>query len=173
MDTKKKIKTKCSGFTLIELIMASVIGLIVMLGLAVVFVSSHRAYDNTYDQVHADVITDGYYARQLFDTVIRKSSSSGITVDTNGEWVEVRYYNNGASTFLDRYARFFTSSTELRIEYGTVDSLSIKQTQQTDTICGNVFSCVFRSSGNSAVMILKLDSGNKTNTVVSSAYLHN
>lgn len=173
ISAKMKLKTECSGLTLVELIIASVVVLVVILGLAVVFIGSHRAYEVLYDQVNADVVTDGYYVRRLFDTIMRKSSSSGITVDENGEWVEARYYESGTSVYPDRYARFFTSGTELKVEYGTVDSANIKQTLDVSTACGNVASCVFKSSGNSAVMVLKLDSGDKANTIVSSAYLHN
>lgn len=173
MNTRKRIRTKRSGFTLIELIISSVVGLIVMLGLAVIFVGGIRAYEVTYDRVNADVITDGYYARRLFDAVVRKSSSGDVTVDEDGEWLEAIYYDSDESAYPDRYARFFTSGDELKVEYGTVDSLGIKQTQRTDTVCMNVSECAFKSSGNSAVIILELDSGDKANTIISSAYMHN
>lgn len=173
MSDRMKLKAERSGLTLVELIIASVIALVVMLGLAIVFIGSHRAYEVLYEQVNADVVTDGYYARRLFDTIMRKSSSGDITVDENGEWVEARYYESGISAYPDRYARFFTSGTELKVEYGAVDSADIKQTLDVSTVCGNVAACVFKNSGNSAVMVLKLDSGDKANTIVSSAYLHN
>jgi len=173
MDAKKNIKTNRTGFTLIELTVSAVIAVIVMLGLAVVFVSSHRAYEVIYNKVNADVITDGYYARSLFDAVVRKSAGESTTVDENGQWAELRYYQDDDSTYLDRYARFYTTDKELKVEYGTVDGTGTKETKDTTTVCANVFDCVFRCYGNSVVMVLTLDDGNKSNTIVSSAYLHN
>lgn len=173
MKTENIIRMRQGGFTMIELIIAAVMTLIVTLCVGVVLVNSHRAYDVTYDKVYADVVTDGFVAKRLFDSVIRKSSGDDITFAQDGSWAEVEYYNSGGSSYLDRYAKFFTSGSELRVQYGTITSYGIKQTTRTDTICGNVASCIFKTSGNSAIMILNLNDQQKSNTVVSSAYMHN
>ncbi|GAH60491.1 unnamed protein product, partial [marine sediment metagenome] len=77
------------------------------------------------------------------------------------------------TTIVDHYARFSESEAngELNIEYGSVNP---RKTLTTNTICGNVVGCVFfKGVGYSAQMILTLDNGSETITVVSSAVMHN
>ena len=169
---KRNLITR-DGFTLIELTVATAMTVIVILGIAIVLVNSQRAYQVTYDKVYADVMTDAFVARRLFDSIVRKSSTSGVSVGAGGESVEVHYYNNDSSTYLDRYARFYTSGLDLRVEYGTISDTGIQETLTVDTICTNVSSCVFRNQGNSVRMMLEFDDEEKTNVVVTSAYLHN
>ncbi len=173
MDAERKIRTRPAGFTLIELTVASLIAAIVMLGLAVVFVSSQRAYEVTYYKVNADVVTDGFYARSLFDTVVRKSATYSVTIGEGGQWAKMHYYQDDDSECLDRYARFYTADEELKVEYGTVDDAGVEETTDIHTVCENVSACVFETCGNSVVMALTLDDGNKSNTIVASAYAHN
>lgn len=158
---------------MVELIIAAAITLIVALSVGVVLVNSHRGYEITYDRVYADIVTDGHIAKRLFDAIIRKSSSSNLNIDTDGSWIEVFYYSDFTSSYLDGYARFYVQNSQLKMEYGTVDSLEIKQAVKTNTVCSNVSSCFFKRTGNSVTMTLTLSENNKTNTVVSSAYLHN
>jgi hypothetical protein len=169
---KRNLITR-DGFTLIEMIVATAMTVIVILGVAIVLVNSQRAYQVTYDKVYSDVMTDAFVARRLFDSIVRKSSTDGIALSSDRKSVEVHYYNNDSSTYLDRYARFYTSGLNLRVEYGLVNSSGTKQTLNTDTICTNVTSCVFMNQGNSVRMVLKFDDEQKENVVVTSAYLHN
>jgi hypothetical protein len=164
---------KKTGFTMIELIVATAMVVIIILGVAVILVNSQRAYQVTYDKVYADVMTDAFVARRLFDSIVRKSSTSGVSVGAGGEFVEVHYYSDSSATYLDRYARFYTSGLDLRVEYGTISGTGIQETLTVDTICTNVSSCVFRNQGNSVRMVLKFDDEQKENVVVTSAYLHN
>jgi type II secretory pathway pseudopilin PulG len=165
--------TKTKGLTLIEMIVAVAMAVIVVLGVAVVLVNSQRAYQVTYDKVNSDVVTDAFVARRLFDAVVRKSSTDGVELSGDRKSVEVHYYNDDSSTYLDRYARFFTSGLDLKIEYGTIDSDGTKQTTTVDTICTNVSNCLFMRQGNSIRMVLKFDDEQKKNVVVTSAYLNN
>ena len=164
---------KKTGFTMIELIVAMAMVVIVTLGVAVVLVNSQRAYQVTYDKVYADVMTDAFVARRLFDSIVRKSSTSGVSVGTGGEFVEVRYYSDSSATYLDRYARFYTSGLDLRVEYGTISDSEVQETLTVDTVCTNVSSCVFRNQGSSVRMVLELDDEEKTNVLVTSAVMHN
>ena len=65
---------------------------------------------------------------------------------------------------------FYTANGNLNVEYGQLDP---KETLSTETVCGNVSGCMFKQLGRSIQMILKLDNGTQTNTVVSSAVTHN
>jgi len=75
------------------------------------------------------------------------------------------------TVFVNRYARFFSDENgQLNVEYG---SLNPTVTQAIQTICENVTGCIFKATGRSAQMILTLDNGTQSATVVSSSFMHN
>jgi hypothetical protein len=167
---KKKIQNP-KGFTSIELMIATMIGGIIMLGIGMTIADSHRGYNAMYDRVYSDVVTDGYIARKTFDSVLRRATRTRFLLDANGNWLEAYYCQDPNSTIVDHYARFSEADGELNIEYG---SLNPRLTLTTNTICGNVVGCVFfKGAGYSAQMILTLDNGSERITVVSSAVMHN
>ena len=166
----KKRLTDSQGFTLIELIIAMTIMLIVVLAIGMVLVDGQRGWSIQYDRIYSDVVTDGYVARRKFDAVMRSASRDKFLLDDAGGWVEVYYYADDTSTVVDRYARFYTANGDLNVEYGQLDP---KETLSIKTVCGNVSSCVFKQVGRSIQMGLKLDNGTQTNTVISSAVMHN
>jgi len=163
------------GFTLTELMVATVIVAIVVLALGSVVADGVRGWQRMYDRVYADVVTDGFVARRVFDRIIRKASWEMYLVGDSGESLEVYYYSSGAATTLDRYGLFYVSGGELKVEHGdwAPDSESPKTPTNTEIVCSNVSSCVFKGDGRSAQMILTLDDGSQSVTVVSSAVMHN
>jgi len=166
----KKRLTASPGFTIIELLIATAVMVIVVLAIGIALVDGQRGWNYMYDRVYSDVITDGYVARRKFDAVLRKASRDKFLLDPAGGWVEVYYYANDASTVVDRYARFYTANGDLNVEYGLYPN---KETLSVETVCGDVSSCTFKQLGRSIQMILKLDNGTQTNTVISSAVTHN
>lgn len=166
----KKRLTASRGFTLIELLIAMAILIIVILAIGIALVDGQRGWSIQYDRIYSDVVTDGYVARRKFDAVLRKASREKFLIDPAGGWVEVYYYANDASTVVDRYARFYASGGKLNVEYG---QLNPKATDTIETVCENVSGCTFKQLGRSIQMILKLDNGTQTNTVISSAVTHN
>jgi hypothetical protein len=174
MAQYKKPTVKRKGLTIIELMLASGISAIVILGFGMLLVDSHRGWNRMYSRTYSDVVNDAHAARRRFDSVVRSASNQGILLDEFGAWVEVYYYSDPNVADLDSYARFYTSDNgtekQLMIEYGELDP---RQTLITETLCGNVSSCIFKTSGNSVQMILSLDDGSQSTTVVASAVLHN
>ncbi len=166
----KKRLTASRGFTLIELIIAMAITIIVVLAIGVALVDGQRGWNIQYDRIYSDVVTDGYVARRKFDAVMRRASRDKLLFDDAGGWVEVYYYANDTSTVVDRYARFYVANGNLNVEYGQLDPTA---TLSVETVCGNVSGCTFEQLGRSIQMILKLDNGTQTNTVISSAETHN
>jgi len=169
MSKNKRIANR-KGFSLLELMMATTLACIVVVGIGVVLVDSQRGWNTMYTRTYSDVVTDAHVARRMFDSVVRNASSQGILLDDYGGWVEVYYYSDPNSAIVDRYARFLSSNSQLTIERGVVEP---RQTLNTETICGNVSSCVFKSAGNSVQMVLTLDDGSQNATIVASAVLHN
>jgi prepilin-type N-terminal cleavage/methylation domain-containing protein len=166
----KKRLAASRGFTLVELIIAMAIMLIVVLAIGMALVDGQRGWSIQYDRIYSDVVTDGYVARRKFDAVMRTASREKFLLDDAGSWVEVYYYADDTSTVVDRYARFYVADGNLNVEYG---QLNPKETLSVETVCGDVSSCTFEQLGRSIQMILTLDNGTRTNTVISSAVTHN
>ena len=166
----QKRPTRIRGFTLVELMITMVVMVIVASAIGVVLIDNQRGWSNMYGRINSDVTTDGYVARKKFDAVVRNSNSEKISVDPAGTWIELYYYSSGAAPVVDRYVRFYESDGDLNVEYGT---LGPKVTQSVTTLCSNVSACTFKQAGRSAQMILTLDDGTQTNTVVTSAVTQN
>lgn len=171
---KKRIANP-KGMTIVELIIAGTVATIFLLGTAVALIDSHRGWQRMYDQIYSDVVTDGNVARRMFDRFVRKASAKDILLDETGLWVEVHYYRDWASAELDRYAYFYLSGNELKVEHGIWNPGDIdpKAPLSTQTVCCDVSSCVFMRQGASVQMVLKLDNGSETAMVMSSAVTHN
>jgi Tfp pilus assembly protein PilV len=158
------------GLTVIELMIVTIFLGIMVLALGIVLADSHRGWHTMYNRVYSDVVTEGHVARRTFDSVVRKASTDHISMDPAGAWVEVQYYQDSLSTELDRYARFYVIEGQLKVEHGNLDPGDVLSTT---TICSNVTSCTFSRAGKSVQMVLKLDNGSETATVMSSAVAHN
>ena len=168
---RKRKLTVRTGLTIIELMLAMLLAVIIVTGLGLILADSQRGWNNMYNRIYSDIVTDSYVARKRFDSVIRGASWEKYFVAPDGTWIEVYYYADGSSATLDRYARFFLGNGgTLNIEYGQLDP---QTTTSVETICGNVTSCVFKADGRSAQMILTLDDGSQASTVVSSSVMHN
>ena len=166
----KKIAKNNTGLTIVEVMVAVVFLGLAVLALGLVLADSHRGWNRMYNRVYSDVVTDSHVARRTFDRLVRQAGKDYIQVDENGAWAQVRYYADTSSTTLDRYARFYQAGNQLRIEHGTVDPV---QVLRTETVCSNVSSCLFSRSGKAIEMILRLDNGSETATVMTSAVAHN
>jgi len=165
----KKANNK-KGLTIVELLVATVFLSIAVLAVGLVIADSQRGWNVLYSRVYSDIVTDGYSARRLFDSIVRKASSDDITVGDSGDWLEVHYYGDSDSSQPDRYARFYVSGDELKLEYGIVNP---PQALTTQTVCSNVSSCVFGVAGTVAQMILKLECDSDSATIVASAVANN
>lgn len=158
------------GFTLVELAITAAIMSIIALAIGVVIVDSQTSWNVMYERVNGDVVTDGYVARKKFDAVLRQASRERLLIGDGGGSVEVYYYSDGSVSAVDRYARFYTSDGDLNFEYGQLDP---RTTLGVETVCANVSACTFVQAGRSVQMILALNDGKQTNTVVSSAMAQN
>jgi hypothetical protein len=162
------------GFSLVELMVTIMTAIIVVLAVGVVLVDSQRGWNIMYRHMYSDVATDSYVAGKEFDAVMRRAVGDSIILDDAGHWVEVRYYSHGGSSTVDCYVRFYKSGSSLNVEYGRLyDGGDVKEELSVHTLCRNVSDCVFKRLGKSVQMILTLDDGTRTNTVILSAALNN
>lgn len=161
-----------------ELVVTAAIMVIVILAMGTVIADSIRGWHKMYARVYADVVTDGYVARNAFDRVVRSAGRQTYLVPVVGAWgawIEVYYYSGPSVITLDRYARFKVVDRELQIEHGEwkPGTVTPRTLQTTETVCANVSSCIFKGDGRSVQMALTLDDGTLSATVVSSAVMHN
>lgn len=170
----KKRRMRQNGITLVELMIAAACLGIVVLAVGIALAEGQWGWNKMYRRVYSDVVTEGEAARRTFDSVVRKSHGDYILLDyDSGTWIELRYYESIDSASLDRYARFYTSGNELKIEYGSIDDDDNKMALLTQTLCSNVSSCAFIPVEGSVQMVLMLDNGSETTTVVTSAIAQN
>lgn len=173
MRREKQINRK--GFTLTELMLTITIATIVIIGIGVVLADNLRGWNRMYNRVYSDVVTDGYVAKKAFDAVVRKATSKRCELDTNGQFVEVYYYQDFSSTEPDRYAIFYINGQELLVNYGPLEAGTGNTLSPSSTVklARNVRSVNFSVTGACVKMVLELDNSSEAITVTSSAIRHN
>lgn len=176
-ELAKKIIVTQGGFTLLELVVAAAIAAVVIVGVGFMVVDGQRAWGVMYNRIYSDAATDSYVAVKEFDGVVRKASGQKFMLSNDGSWIEVCYPSDASSSSVaDRYARFSYAADGgdskgcLLVEYG---KLNPKELLTTKIISEDVSACVFKASGRSAQMMLTLNDGTQTVSVVSSAFMHN
>jgi hypothetical protein len=164
------------GFSVAEMVISMALTAIALLAVTSVLSNTQNSWNLMYNRAFSEVVTGGHTAKRIFDTIIRKSSTKELSIDTLGTWVEVHYYDNDASTFLDRYAKFYRSGLNLCLEWGWLnpgDTTHPRGVSGTDVICSNVTTCIFKQSGKSVHMMLTIDNGSQHLSIGSSETLHN
>jgi len=162
------------GFTLTELAVTAVIAIIVILAIGITLAGSVQGWRTAYGRAYSDVAMESYSVRRAFDGVVRKAVRQAFSVSDNE--LTVKYYSSYLSTFPDRYAHFYLSGRELKLEHGNIDASGNKTESGTAIVCSNVESCFFKHDvGRSIEMIVTLndDKLGQSATIVSSAVLHN
>lgn len=181
----KKSRTCISAFTLVELMVTILIASIAMLAIGNVLVGAHRGYQQTWERVYHEVVTQAYTSRLAFDRICRKSSRYYEHENpTSINELYVYYYSDDNPTkreddpVPDRYAHFYTVGNILKVDYGDYDALNISTPHAAvdgwEELANNAFATFFRSeSGNVVQMVLTLDDGEQGLTVTCSSLLHN
>jgi hypothetical protein len=152
-----------------ELMVGLVIAAILILAVSGVLAGDQYAWLDVYGRVYGDVETGADVARRTFDTLVHQASKGSSLVDAAGAWLEVQYRAAQTSSSVDSYAHFSVSGGNLSVEYG---QLNPKTAQTTVALCGNVTSCLFLRTGDSAQMMLALNDGSHSITITSAAVLH-
>ncbi len=165
-------KTKYSGLTLVELMVASCISVIVILAVATLLADSQKGFNRLYENTNSDVAQDENVIRKIFASVIRQSSTSdtATSIGTDGQWLQVQYYSSTNADSLDRYAKFYLQNDQLILEKGSIDPL---ETISLQTVAHNVQSVHFNKIGTSIQMYLDLNDQTYSREVITSANLKN
>jgi len=168
------------GFTLTELVVAMIIAIIVIGGIGVIVVDTQKGWNKTYNRVNSGVMADALVARKVFDSLSRKAIVSCVEVGSDGEYIELYYYNDLSSTEADRYARLYVSNGDLEVEYGdltsgtwSLASVAKAGVSETVSLAHDVKSATFSAQGSTVRMLLTLDNGTENAEVVCSSLRHN
>ena len=163
-----------AGLTLAELVVAAVIVVVVILALGTAIADGVRGWHKMYDRVYADIVSDSYVARKVFDREIRRATRKMYQVDSAGQWLETYYYSSPVEPVVDMYTRFYAMNGALILQTGKWSPTEGHLPPvKVEIVCQNVVSCVFKADGRSAQMVLTLDDGSQNIVVVSSAVMHN
>ena len=95
-----KRKRSARGFTLTELLIGTTITIFVILAIGMALVDGQRGWNQMYNNVYSDVVTDGYVARRKFDAVLRKASGETFSLAGDGSWVEYDTLQVGGNAYL-------------------------------------------------------------------------
>ncbi|MHC4626808.1 MAG: PulJ/GspJ family protein, partial [Planctomycetota bacterium] len=77
-------RRRTHGFTIVELLITTVILVIVGLATGAVMVDAQSSWNVMYGRINSDVIADGYAAKAKFDSVMRGASRHGIFLGDSG-----------------------------------------------------------------------------------------
>ncbi|MBN1795670.1 MAG: hypothetical protein JW804_03270 [Sedimentisphaerales bacterium] len=170
---KYEKKTVHKGVTLIELVITAAAAAIIIIGIGTILFYTHENYNKTFDRVHGEVTSGEYVAKRAFESVVRKSSVSEMqpVLGTNNESLKLYYYSSPTATALDSFTRFYTINRQLLAVHGTISGNS-EQAQRIEEIVSSVTSAKFSVLGANAQMVLTLDDGQRTKTLICSAARH-
>lgn len=161
------------GLTIIELAVAAMAAVMLTLVIGVVLVADQRSWNSLYDCVNGDVATDAYRTRRAFDAVVRRSSAQRELI-SEGNITLYSYADPDTSTYLDRYARFYSVNEQLLVDYGDVDaSGNVVGAPATQTLGRNVEGVRFAVQGTAVQMVLVMNDGARSVTIMTSALRHN
>jgi len=152
-----------------ELMIGLVVAAICLLAISGVLAGDQHAWLNVYGRVYGDVATGADGARRRFDALVHQASKANSLVDSAGAWLEAQYFSGETVSTVDRYARFYVSGGNLTVDYGPVNP---RTTDTTQVLCGNVTSCLFLRTGDSAQMLLTVSDGSHSTATTASAVMH-
>lgn len=166
------LRYRC-GFTLAELAITLAIIPIVVLSCGLVWVDGQKGWNKTYNHVNDGSVTDGYAATGAFESVVRKASIKRELL-SSGQLYVYYYDDPNTSTYLDRYAKFYSEDRNFIVDYGTLDSEGNPQAAtSTLPLAYNLESVNFYVSGACIQMVLELEDDSGILTVMTSAIRHN
>lgn len=119
-----------TAFTLVELMVTVLAAIVLIIGVSAILAQGHLGYRRLFNRVNSEVVRNAYEARMTFDRIVRKSSaercdprSADYEFLSEENQVYVYYFSNPNDMTIvdpDRYARFYLSGTDLRLEQGRV-----------------------------------------------------
>jgi len=166
------------GLTLVEMSIAMLASSVMLLAITGVLAGNHKQWNQTYDRVYGEIVTDAYVTRQTFDRVVRQASAYWSTPMYGVSSVlTLRLYTNIQNMTteppLNRYARFRLSGTNLLLEHGPLVTGMTGPADSSQVLAHHVTVCKFWRSGPCIHMALVLDDGRTSLPVTMTATRYN
>ena len=166
MRTNNKIQNKTNrrAVTLVEVVLSLTASSIVVLAAGSLLIDNQKGWEQMYNRIYSDVVTDSYVVRHTFGTVVRKASVRKCLIGNQNEYAEVYYYQDPInSNKLDAYARFYVNNGQLKLDTGSLDQSTWETSNlNTVTLANDVASVVFSESARCVKMDLTLDNGTES-----------
>jgi prepilin-type N-terminal cleavage/methylation domain-containing protein len=157
-----------SGLTLIEMMVAMLASAVMLLAVTGILAGNHKQWNQTYDRVYGNVVTEAYVTRQTFDRIVREASaywctpmyavSSSLTL-----YLYTNIQNMATTPPLNRYATFSLRGTDLVLEEGPLTGwgpTAVAGTpDSTQVLAHHVTEAKFWRSGPCVHMALVIDDG--------------
>ena len=179
---KRENLTKSRAFTLVELMVTIFIAAIILMGIGLVLVDSHRGWWRMFERTNQGIVLDAYITRKTFDQVARQASIRRQLIDGDpykvlGNTSLTLYYYSApfTSLVLDRYATFRLAGSDLLLDRGNLIPGTWTPTGNptTTTLAQNVEAVTFSVEGTALQIVLTLDDRPQRMTVTTSAYRYN
>ena len=106
----KQIAHKNDAFTLTELMVAILLAVIVLLGVASVIADAQKGFNRIYNKVNVGIVPEGYVAELEFDSAVRKAvinRADGEGENSQIENIILSLYNIVFSVLGARLSRLF------------------------------------------------------------------
>jgi len=161
------------GFSLVEMMACTAILLIAAVAATPAIVGAGRNWQNTYDSVPGSLVRTGREARLVFQTATRRASLENLTIDPDGRWIDLPYYDSPDSDRVERYARLSWADGQLTAREGRIGEYGAREMLSERTVCENVSDCVFTRSAKSVQMKLTFTAGATQMTMVAAAMTNN
>jgi hypothetical protein len=116
-------KNIAGAFTLVELMVTILAAMALIVGISAMLYHGHMGYHRLFKRVNSQVVRNAYEARRTFDRIVRKSSIRRCDLLNGNNEAYVYYFSNPQDMTIDdpdRYARFYLTGTELRLDQGPV-----------------------------------------------------
>ncbi len=157
------------GLTLIELMVTTLAAVVLIVGVSAMLYHGHIGYNRLFRRVNSEVVRNAYETRRTFDRIVRRSSIRRCDLVDGNNTIYVYYFADPQNISIedpDRYARFYVSGTELRLEQGNVQAGTFELPLPVRTATGDMrlaqnltvpAAGIFSLQGNAVRMALILD----------------
>ena len=120
---QKSQSIRNNGFTMTEVVVVIAMVGIITLGAGVLLANGQKSWGQLFGRVYGDSAVDSFAAQQAFNAVCRKASLRKQVLSTAGDSLELYYWDNSStSSTPENYARFYQSSDDVFVEYGTTET---------------------------------------------------
>ncbi len=166
-----------NGFTLVEMTMAMLIGLVLMLAVGGVVSDSYGNWNDMYSRVFGVIPESVVKMQRDFNINCRKATLRNVYLSNDKQTLIVYQFSNRLtpSFWPDRYVQYYLDGTDFKVEYGELNfaQLTKKSVIRTETLCANVEYLSFAVQSLSVELCVTINDNGNRHTFAWAAVRHN